>query len=112
MCKHPITFIYDNRQYVNYLGNCWSDYAGIDSDRDGIGDNPHKMDGCKDKYPLVEKFENYGIVGTEIMSMATHNTTVITPETSLLEKNRSALKSTPRTLEETGYLKERYRDLN
>jgi hypothetical protein len=39
-----------------YLGgNYWSDYAGNDTDRDGIGDTPHSYD----LLPLVEYTPTY-----------------------------------------------------
>ena len=36
-------------------GNFWSDYRGIDSNNDGVGDTPYIIDGLnQDRYPLME----------------------------------------------------------
>jgi len=55
----PITYTYNGSQFTNYLGNYWSDYKGVDSDGDGIGETPYIIDGDMDEYPLIEQFENY-----------------------------------------------------
>ena len=54
-----ITYTYKGKTYTNYLGNYWDDYTGSDTDGDGIGDTPYSVDGDKDDYPLMERFENY-----------------------------------------------------
>ena len=56
-----ITYTYKGKTYTNYMGNYWDDYKGNDTDKDGIGDTPYSIDGDKDNYPLMERFENYTI---------------------------------------------------
>ena len=54
-----ITYTYKGKTFANYIGNYWSDYNGVDSDGDGIGETPYIIDGDMDEYPLIERFENY-----------------------------------------------------
>jgi len=54
-----ITYTYEGKTFKNYLGNYWSDYTGSDTNGDGIGDTPYSIDSDKDKYPLMEHWENY-----------------------------------------------------
>ena len=54
-----ITYIYNNSSYANYLGNHWDNYTNVDTDSNGIWDNPYIMNSDQDNYPLVMPFENY-----------------------------------------------------
>lgn len=43
-------------------GNYWSDYAGVDSDYDGIGDTPRVIEGInKDNRPLMGMFSSFNV---------------------------------------------------
>jgi len=43
-------------------GNYWSNYTGVDSNHDGIGDSPHIIDANNtDNYPLMGTFNSYNV---------------------------------------------------
>jgi len=52
---HHTSFVEGARAvYNNFDYNYWSDYSGIDTNADGIGDEPYVLDkGMRDNYPLM-----------------------------------------------------------
>jgi parallel beta-helix repeat protein len=70
-----ITYNYNERTYTNYLGNYWDDYKEKYPDAEeiystGIWDTPYSIDGDRDNYPLVKRFESY-IISTPIPTIMT-----------------------------------------
>jgi len=55
-----ITYKFNNTTFKRYLGNYWSNYNGIDFDKDGVGDAPYDIDlNVSDTSPLIENTMYY-----------------------------------------------------
>jgi len=58
---NQIPYNYHIIEITGYMGNYWSDYTDVDTNGNGIWDNPYIINSDKDNYPLVEPFELYFI---------------------------------------------------
>jgi nitrous oxidase accessory protein len=59
-----IAYWYNGNTFTNQLGNYWDDFVerypnAEEKDSAGIWNTPYEIDGGRDKYPLMEPFENY-----------------------------------------------------
>ena len=101
----PLTYIYNNILFTNYLGNYHSNYNGTDINNDGIGDVPYanvhgigetSYSDIPDLYPLIEPVENYVIL--DLLHPVLHSISIssnkdFTPENGVIAGNGS--KSNP-----------------
>ena len=75
--RQKLTYKYKNRVFTSYLGNFWSNFQGVDSNNDGIGDTPYSFSypyaqTITDYYPIVEPFENYSIQRQPVPKVELH----------------------------------------
>ncbi|MCK4731388.1 MAG: lamin tail domain-containing protein, partial [Methanophagales archaeon] len=50
-----LNYTYAGTAHKSYLGNFWDDYSGNDTDNDGIGDTPYRINSDTDCYPLMPR---------------------------------------------------------
>jgi len=53
-----ISYSSGGESITGLLGNRWSDYNGMDSNGDGVGDAGFSFEGGKDYYPLMEPWSD------------------------------------------------------
>jgi len=57
-----IAYTYNNSMFIGYLGNYWDDFSGVDSDGNGVIDEPYLIDeNNADFHPLKQPLDNYVI---------------------------------------------------
>lgn len=84
----------DNLWDNGLLGNYWDDYAGEDTEDDGIGDTPYLIPGGNnsDRYPLMEPLKHLSVKPT---------VTIITPENNAVVTNTTRIQGSASTTEDS-----------
>ncbi len=71
-----VTYTYNDVMYTGYLGNYWENYAGIDSDGNGVGDTPHNFgDEKNDNYPLMVQWQGNIFIDPAVAPIAAFTAT-------------------------------------
>ncbi len=84
-----LNYTFNGNPFSSFVGNYYSNYAGTDSDGNGIADSSFGGD----KYPLVKPIENYGLI------QATPTpTTTLTSTSSVTDENMTATAAAQRVL--------------
>ncbi|MGZ8891442.1 MAG: hypothetical protein ACXW1R_00605, partial [Halobacteriota archaeon] len=80
---------FNGNPFSSFVGNYYSNYAGTDSDGNGIADSSF----AGDKYPLVKPIENYGVPQATPTPTAT-----LTSTSSVADENMTATAAAQRVL--------------
>jgi len=84
-----LNYTFNGNPFSSFVGNYYSNYAGTDSDGNGIADSSF----AGDKYPLVKPIENYGLPQATPTPTAT-----LTSTSSVADENMTATAAAQRVL--------------